>query len=74
MGIRWRNDLSGDGGGNGGDGGDRSDGWWLSGFHVFPVGPCCLYFYRIYMYIYAMQKIFNDTMKYKKMNECYYQI
>ena len=44
MEIRWRNDLSGDGGGNGGDGGDRSDGWWLSGSHVFPMGPGCLYF------------------------------
>ena len=70
--IQWRNDLSGDGGGNGGDGGDRSDGWWLSGSHVFHVGPGCLYFYYIQMYIYVMQKLFYDTMKYKRMDGWYF--
>ena len=44
--IRWRNDLSGDGGGNGGDGGGRSDGWWLSGSHVSPI-------FLPYTYVYA---------------------
>ena len=55
MEIQWRNDLSGDGGRNGGDGGDRCDRWWLSGFSMFPVGPECMHFYRIHMYINAMQ-------------------
>ena len=52
--------------------GDGSDMWCLSGSQVSPVGPSCLYFYHIHMYIYAMQKIFYDTMKYKKMNEWYF--
>jgi len=50
--VRWRNDLSGDGGGNGGEW------WWLSGSSMFPVGPGCMYFYRIHKHIYAMQKYF----------------
>jgi hypothetical protein len=34
------------------------------------VGPMCLlYFYHIHMHIYAMQKYFYDTIKYKKMND-----
>ena len=52
--------------GNRGDGGDRSDGWWLSGSHVF------LVFLLYAMYIYVMQKIFYNTMKCKKMNEWYF--
>ena len=46
---------SGDGGGNGGDG---SDEWWLSGSSMFPMGPGCMYFYPIQMYINAMQEYF----------------
>jgi hypothetical protein len=61
MRIQWRHDLSGDGGGNGGDG------WWLSGSHVPPK-------FLPYTHVYAMQKIFYETMKYKKMNEWYFKI
>ena len=57
---------SGDGGGNGGDGGDRSDGWWLSGSHMSVFLP------YTHVYIYAIQKIFYNTMKYKNMNEWYF--
>ena len=63
--IRWRNDLSRDGGGNGGDGGDRSDGLWLSGSRL-PI-------FLLYTYVYLCNaKIFDNTMKYKKMNEWYF--
>jgi hypothetical protein len=53
-GISCRHDQSGDGGGGGG----RSDGWWLSGSHVSPMGPSCMYFYQIFAYIYVIQKYF----------------
>ena len=56
---------SGDGGGNGGDGGDRSDGWWLSGSHMFV--------FLLYTHVYICNaKIFYDTMKHKKMNGWYF--
>ena len=39
------------------------DGWWLSGSHVSPV-------FLPYTYVYICnEKIFYDTMKYKKMND-----
>ena len=54
------------------DGGDRSDGWWLSGSHVSPVGSRMHVFLPYTHVAICNTKIFYDIMKYSKMNRWYF--